>query len=408
MLEEEKMEQKRGTKVLFVGFLAAAWVFSLILVAETRAEQEAAGESEPIGLAMQALEEAGLGSLFSSLGLKLSGWIAQSYTFNPHKPEDRLNRFRVFDERSNDYRMNQFSLILERPLAEGKGMDWGFKVQTIYGADSRFIHSLDLPEADSPFTKHTVQVDPTQFYSLFRLPVGEGLTVKMGKYVTTLGYEVIDAPGNALYSHSYLFGFAIPFTHTGVQFDYQAADFLSLYYGLVRGWDVVTTDLNSGFSHMFGLGLKPAQELNLLLNLITGPETESENNYRTVVDLVATWQPLEKWSFALNVDVGHERLPDAPGSLWWGVAGYVTYRWSPTVGTTFRAEYFRDETQTRLSGAKELTELTLGLDLYPIRGFKNLRFRPEVRWDHAIGRTPFDAGSKKDQLTLAGDVIFTF
>lgn len=401
------MVQKRGKGILFVGFLAVAWVCSLSLAKAARAEQEV-GESEPLGLAMQAVEEAGLGSVFSSLGLKLSGWIAQSYTFNPHRPDNRLNLFRVFDERSNDYRMNQFSLILEKPLAEAKDMDWGFKVQAIYGADSRFIHSLDLPEADSPFNKHTVQVDPTQFYSLFRLPLGEGLTVKMGKYVTTLGYEVIDAPGNPLYSHSYLFGYAIPFTHTGVQFDYQAADFLSLYYGLVRGWDVVTTDLNSGFSHMFGLGVRPAQEVNLLLNIITGPETESENNYRTVVDMVATWQPLEKWSFALNADLGHERLPDTKGSLWWGVAGYATYRFSPRLAATVRAEYFRDDTQTRISGTKDLTELTLGLELHPIKGFKNLRFRPELRWDHAVSGRPFDGGSKKDQLTLAGDVIFIF
>lgn len=401
------MELKESKGMLFVGFLAAAMVSILSVVTSLRAEHEVV-ELEPLGLAMQAAERAGMGEIFSSLGLKLSGWISQSYTFNPHRPENRLNLLRVFDDRSNDYRMNQFSLILERPLEEGKDLDWGLKVQTIYGADSRFIHSLDLPEADSPFTKHTVQVDPTQFYLLFRLPIGGGLTVKMGKYVTSLGYEVIDAPGNPLYSHSYLFGFAIPFTHTGVQLDYQVSDASNVYYGLVRGWDVVTTDLNSSFSHMFGMGLKPSEELNLLLNLVTGPETESENNYRTVVDLVASWQPLPRWSFVLNADVGLERLPNTQGSLWWGVAGYVTYRWSPALAATLRAEYFRDDTQTRISGAKDLTELTLGLELHPIKGFRNLRFRPEFRWDHAVSGKPFDAGSKKDQLTLAGDVIFLF
>lgn len=400
------MEGKTRRRVLFLVLLAAGLVAFPGLKAAS-AEQEG-GEPEPVALAMEVVEKAGLGEIFSSLGIKLSGWMAQSYTFNPHRPENRLNLFRVFDERSNDYRMNQFSLILERPLEEGRDWDWGFRVQAIYGADSRFIHSLDLPEADSPFTRHTVQVDPTQFYSLFRLPIGEGLTVKLGKYVTTLGYEVIDAPGNPLYSHSYLFGFAIPFTHTGIQLDYQPMDTLKVYYGLVRGWDVVTRDPNSSFSHMLGAAIKPSEEMNFLLNLITGPETEEENNYRTVVDLVASWQPLKEWSFALNVDVGHERLPDTRGSLWWGVAGYLTHRWSAALAATVRAEYLRDETETRISGAKDLTELTLGLELHPVKGFKNLRFRPELRWDHALSRRPFDNGSKKDQLTLAGDVIFLF
>lgn len=386
-----------------------AAVLACFLGLEAPLAQQEAGEAEPVGLATEVVQQAGLGEAFSSLGLKLSGWIAQSYTFNPHRPENRINLFRVFDQRSNDYRVNQFSLILERPLGEGKTWDWGFKVQAIYGTDSRFIHSLDLPEADSPFTKHTVQVDPTQFYSVFRLPVGQGLTVKMGKYVTTLGYEVIDAPGNPLYSHSYLFGFAIPFTHTGVQLDCQLTDALNVYYGLVRGWDVVTTDLNSSFSHMLGAGIKPSEEMNLFFNLITGPETGSENNYRTVADLVASWQPLKEWSFALNVDVGQERLPDTRGSLWWGIAGYATYRWSPAMAATVRAEYFRDDTQTRICGARDLTELTLGLELNPIMALKkNLRFRPELRWDHSVSGRPFDGGSKKDQLTLAGDVIFLF
>lgn len=401
------MEGKWGKRGLFLGLLGAFWGCFLGVVAALRAEQ-ATCDPEPFALGIEAVEQVGLGEFFSSLGLKLSGWISQSYTFNPHKSEDRHNPFRVFDERANDYWLNQFSLILERFLGEGNNVDWGFKVQAIYGADGRFIHSLDLPEADSPFTKHTVQVDPTQFYSLFRLPMGGGLTVKMGKYVTTLGYEVIDAPGNPLYSHSYLFGFAIPFTHTGVQLDYQVADAFNVYYGLVRGWDVVTTDLNSSFSHMFGVGVKPDREMNLLLNIITGPETQSENNYRTVLDMVASWQPVKQWSFALNVDIGHERLPETKGSLWWGIAGYVTYRWSPGWAATVRGEYFRDDTQTRISGAKDLVELTLGLDLHPIMSFKNLRFRPELRWDHALSGNPFDSGSLKDQLSLAADIILLF
>lgn len=400
------MEWRAGKKELTRLGVAAALVF-LNMGVRLEAEEQAL-KPEPMSLAMEAVEKVGLGDLFSSLGLELSGWLAHSYTLNPQRPGDRLNLFRVFDDRANDYRLNQLSVSLERPLAEGKDLEWGFKVQAIYGTDSRFIHSSDLPEADSPFTKDTVQIDLTQFHALLRIPAGEGIVMKMGKYVTTLGYEVIDAPGNPLYSHSYLFGFAIPFTHTGVQFDYEVADSLTLYYGLVRGWDVVTTDLNSSFSHMFGVGIKPGQHMNFLLNLVTGPETESENQWRTVVDLVITWQPLEKWSLALNADVGHERLPSPRGSVWWGMAAYVTCRWTPTMATTLRAEYFRDETETRISGAKDLSELTLGLDLHPIRNFTNLRFRPEIRWDHAISRRPFDGASKRDQLTLAGDVIFVF
>jgi hypothetical protein len=362
----------------------------------------------PIEWGMRGMEAVGLKEAFDDLHLKFYGWIAQSVTFNLDSPKDRLNVFRVFDDRSNDYRFNQFSMIFERTLAEGTGFDVGFKVQAIYGSDSRFIHARDLPEADSFFRKETVQIDPTQFYGLVRIPVGSGLTVKMGKYVSPLGYEVIDAPGNPLYSHSYLFGFAVPATHTGIQLDYPITDFLGVCYGLVRGWDSITVDPNDTLSHMFGFALKPTKALTTLVNVITGPERPHENtDYRTVVDFIATYQWTESWSTSVNVDWGNERGVSDMGDNWWGVAAYATYKFSPFVASTLRAEYFRDNTGSRLGIAERLVEVTLGVDLHPFKDLYNLRFRPEVRWDHAVGE-PFDRGTKHNQFTLGGDVIFTF
>lgn len=79
---------------------------------------------------MQALEQVGLGQILSDLRLRLSGWMAQSYAFNPHRPADRVNVFRVFDDRANDYRFNQLCLVLKRPLGEGAGMVAGDVVFT--------------------------------------------------------------------------------------------------------------------------------------------------------------------------------------------------------------------------------------------------------------------------------------
>ncbi len=42
-----------------------------------------------------------------------------------------------------------------------------------------------------------------------------GLTLKGGKFVTLLGQKVIESPNNLNFSRGYLFGLAIPLTHTG-------------------------------------------------------------------------------------------------------------------------------------------------------------------------------------------------
>ena len=54
-------------------------------------------------------------------------------------------------------------------------------------------------------------------------PSRGGLTLKMGKFTTPMGFEVIEAPEQpAAVSRSFLFGYAIPFTHTGVLATVQA------------------------------------------------------------------------------------------------------------------------------------------------------------------------------------------
>jgi hypothetical protein len=352
------------------------------------------------------LEAVGLKSRFEESRLSFYGWVAQSYTFNTDSPSDRINVGRVFDDRSNDYRFNQLVVNLERTLSDGSEFDLGGKVELMYGSDARFIHQRGL--ADN-IDDNTVQFDPVQFYGLVRAPIGNGLTVKFGKYVTMLGAEVIDAPANALFSRSFLFGYAIPFTHTGIQFDYPINDNLSVYYGLVRGWDV-WQDNNSSVSHMAGVyGSLAEDKLSYLINVITGPERDHENtDYRTVFDVVLTYAATENLSLSFNADYGNESGTGGAGNYWWGLAGYATYRFNPQLAATVRSEYFRDATGTRLGFTADVFEVTGGLDIHPLRSFRNLRVRPEIRWDRAFGDTPFDGGTDRDQVTLGADVILTF
>ena len=88
-----------------------------------------------------------------------------------------------------------------------------------------------------PF-RNTPRYDLEEAYGSYAIPLGNGLTVKAGKFVTLLGYEVIEAPNNLTFSRSFLFSLAIPLTHVGALVTYPVFDWLSLTAGPVVGWDI--------------------------------------------------------------------------------------------------------------------------------------------------------------------------
>ena len=72
-------------------------------------------------------------------------------------------------------------------------------------------------------------LDVQQAYLSYNAPFGNGLQVDIGKFTTHLGYELIEGYDgyNDNYSRSFLFGYAIPFAHTGVRTSYSFGDRVS-------------------------------------------------------------------------------------------------------------------------------------------------------------------------------------
>lgn len=366
----------------------------------------------------------GMEPALDRLGIKVSGWVEQSYTYNFHNTLDNFNNARVFDN-TDGYLLNQVGLNIERDVtADPKKFDLGGRIEALYGNDASLIHSAYLfGPTDSQWQGDDRQFDPEQFYVQAHLPVGNGLNVTVGKFDTTLGYEVIDAPGNPLFSHSYLFGYAIPFTHTGIRFDYPVNDNVSVYYGLVFGWDTFANS-NDAPTNMIGGSWKINDKLTWLTNLIVGPEQPKSipgdhSAYRTVWDNTLTYQVSDSLLLALNGDWGNETLPSdtKAGNNWYGAAGYITYTFNDQISTTLRIEGFRDETGTRIGNIvpasvgqpASLFEVTYGFTIKPIRQFGNLIVRPEFRYDHSFNQPVFDNNNpSRDQYTLACDVIITF
>ena len=390
--------------------------------AAAAAEEEAA--RKPLMALMDAI---GLAEGLDDAGITLGGWAEAGWTKNFEDPESGVNFGRVFDFEDEDPNLHQVAVFAEKTVtADGDTFDVGFRVEAMYGADARGIHSLGLfdhygfynvpstDDADSPDN----QFDLTQAYVDVALPVGSGLNLRVGKFVTLLGYEVINPTGNLFYSRSYLFGYAIPFTHTGVLATYKLHEKVSASAGVTRGWDTSLEDDNDTLDFLGQVAVALDEETKFYLNVVTGPDQPGNNDsWRSVVDVILSRAVGENLTVAVNGDYGYEADSDfsvsGSDAQWYGLAAYASYKLIDQVSVNVRGEYFNDEDGARLSGGvggAEFMEATVGLSITPFAGddlMQNLVFRPEVRYDYS-DEAVFGDGDSYDQVTFGVDAYFTF
>ena len=235
--------------------------------------------------------------------IQANAFVSLGYTYNTNTPAEGLNTFRVFDEADNTFNVDVAELVLQKPLTQAG--DAGFRVDlTIGDGIPRKTKALGLDVGDADLQQAVVS---------YLAPVGSGLRLDFGKFVTHMGLELIEGYDgyNDNYSRSFLFNYAIPFTHTGLKAGYAFTPRLSASLMVVNGWDNVR-DNNTGKSIGAQLALVPVSPLSFYLNYIGGPEQEDVTGAsRHVFDVVAVLKPTKTLSFALNADYGTEEAASA-------------------------------------------------------------------------------------------------
>jgi hypothetical protein len=389
---------------------------------------------------MAAADRVGAADLFDDIGIDISGHVAVGYTWSFGNPPDAAGGEdflvgRAFDVQHDELLLHQADVAIQRTLTPDDDQvtgyadkfNLGFKAEVMYGYDARFIHSNGLLDHYTDDASRNEEWDLTQAYLTAGIPVGNGLLITAGKFVTLIGKEYINPTQNALYSHSYLFGFAIPFTHTGVMARYNFTEEFNVTGGIVRGWEQSNEDNNEAESFLASVGYtwnpgEGSEPVNITLTGITGPEqADNEGDYRTLIDLIIETKVGDQLAVGLNADWAYEEGSEfndegeATGgdAQWYGVAAYAQY--DPSAGgnkqflINARAEWFSDKYNTRGIGTN-VYEATLGLAIKPFPENdlgSNITFRPEVRYDYAQEGL-FDGGTQHDQLTVGADILFTF
>ena len=336
--------------------------------------------------------------------IQANAFASLGYISNLNMPQDQLNGLRYFDSRANTFSVDLAELVVQKAVA--KAGDAGFRIDLTAGTFAGATQSSGLRLGDN--------ADLQQAFASYIAPLGTGLRFDVGKFVTHMGYELIEGYDgyNDNYSRSLLFNFAIPLTHTGVKASYAPSSKVSLMAMVVNGWDDAI-DNNASKSVGAQLMVKPIDPVALYVNYIGGPENADDNHsIRQVVDLVGTLTVSPTLSLGVNADFGTEDGTSlvTPGedATWNGVAGYAKIGTASPFSLGLRAETFKDNGGTRLGiGEARVNEFTVT----PAFKFgSNFVVRAEGRYDTSDS-APFvdDKGiSKKNQATVGLNAIWVY
>ncbi len=239
------------------------------------------------------------------------------------------------------------------------------------------------------------------------------MEINVGKFITPIGFEYVDPTKNTLYSHSYLFAYAGPYSQTGVTANYHVNEKLSVLAGITRGWDQSLEDTNSHVDLLARVDYKFSKQWEATLTLSTGPQQpDGGEGYLTLLDGLLYFVPNDAWSVGLEATYGIEA--DVPGtgqnySQFYGIAAYPSYKLNKQLSINGRAEWFSDADGNRGVGADNVYEATLGVTWAPLAGQGTLgevlRIRPEIRLDYADNAV-FDG--QHSQTTFAVDAVLAF
>ncbi|WP_308461303.1 outer membrane beta-barrel protein, partial [Candidatus Methylacidiphilum fumarolicum] len=213
------------------------------------------------------LEDQGIPVQANTKGIVLSGYVDASYTYNfinapafnrvpgfvpppgyvgPTNTAGFAQGYPAIPGREpvdaipgGGFNMNAFKLALEKPLTEENRWQAGFRADLIVGQDAVVgapdaITGLGVPSS-SWYSFNTSSFWLEQAYVIFRAPIGNGLDIKIGKFVDPAGYEVVERPVNLDFTYGLLFANLLPTTLTGLQAIYRWDDQWTSRFGIADG-----------------------------------------------------------------------------------------------------------------------------------------------------------------------------
>lgn len=318
-----------------------------------------------------------------------------------------------------NWNMNQVWLSSEREVDPNRGgLDYGYRVDGVFGTNI-------LQSADGFDGKWGVSNDgygASLYQAYGQLGYGK-LSLKAGKFGTTIGYESVDCSQNDFVTHTHMFDHE-PTTHTGGLFTFQLADTFSLDFGLVSGIDNSFDNRRGDTGFLFGANLDLAEnvsvsyagELSQIHSVygenrlgtaygyydIGGLMVGDSDEYLQTITANIDFTDRLSYAFTTNYGTMQDRATRNSRYGQLGFANYLTYMLTDQLKAGVRYEYYTqwldeagrlpDLTESR----QNCHDVSFALTYKPI---EFLFIQPEVRYDW------IETGNVKDKITDKEDGV---
>jgi hypothetical protein len=394
-------------------------------------------QSSPL---MQAIWSGKHGEWWQKSGIQIYGWI--NFGFNVSNSNNKaLGRYTNFPEAyavvSNSVQPDQEVLYIERQpdTVQTDHFDWGFRLANLYGIDYRFTTSKGFFSQQLLNKNYEYGYDPVMAYvDLYWGQIAQGLNVRIGRYISIPDIEAQLAPNNYTYSHSLLYTFDC-YTQTGLNTTLKINEHWLVQAGVSPGCDTAPwvkqdakATLNLSFQYTWNDGNDAIYPVLNALN-------DQKYAYNNLNSFYLTWYhkfrghpsvhiSTEAW-YMWEKDVPNVGNPNAKPLLELGANGahcklttqltcfapeyavvnYVEKQLSTKNYISIRNEFFDDLAGQRTGTKTRYSEHLLGWGHWI---GTTILLRPEMRFERAYDAPAYDNGTKKNQFTVAGDIIYFF
>lgn len=321
----------------------------------------------------------------------------------------------------NGFTVDQTWFYFEKAVdTGGYGWDYGGRVDFVWGADGPDTQCFGDGGWDGNWFTSNDQNYGSAIPQLYGEVAYNDVSIKIGHFYTIIGYEVVPAPDNFFYSHSYALAYE-PFTHVGALASYKYNDRVTFHGGWVNGWDNGWLNPSGGSMFLGGVSFELTKRLTLTYATSFGQLWSNFDNANIALadttgymhSLVLEAQLTDRLEYVFQSDF--LTTQDAYGTTEnirrYGVNQYLFYTLNSKWKVGSRVEWYRDEIGA-VGGAVttgNYTGATFGFNYRPL---ENVVFRPEVRWDWTegspIGPFPFNDNANSYQFSGGFDMIVTF
>jgi hypothetical protein len=274
-------------------------------------------------------------------------------------PSLRSVQFRLFDVSADVLALN----LLRASLAHSPD-PLGFRLDVGVG-DTPDAYLVEDPAATAYPTLSRWVSYVTQAFLTWKVPLGSGISIDLGKFGAPQGYETNETPQNWNYSRSFLVLFAEPTVQSGLRATYAFSDELAVSAFWVNGWNTNVLAGNGMRSFAVAVSWNVLESLKLALAYAEGLERAPTDLSNPTLAYRREWSALIEYGanrrlgFAAAADYGLDN--SSGGVSWWGVSLYARCRLLSWLSAVLRAEHYADADGFTTGTKQELKEATATL-----------------------------------------------